>query len=592
MIKYISNTANYNIRTETHQGKKHLVVPVVMMVEGVHNGSHGAVFHSAEELGKIPGSWNGIPVTIDHPIKNDEFVPANDPEMIDKVTVGRIYNTKMDGIKLIAEAWIDEKKCREVSIEALGYIRNKKPLEVSVGVFSEEIEEKGIWNNEEYETIAINHRPDHLALLPGGVGACSWSDGCGIRVNEKGGKMNVNSELLINALKYSGTESTPWSKPTLRDFDVEDSNWEGLSSTDKGKVVSHYLIGSATVETFGDLKFPVVNPKNGNLNENALRAVIGGRGAQVKGFSDEVRSAARKRAYRLLNSEFDAELKIPENLEALTDSLKMINEMGYSVNKIGFHEIGRKISQKLFSMNDNEKNFYLEEVFDDSFIYNIHKMGEDSYFKQMYVINNNDVEFVGEPMEVERRLEFIPILQTNKKEDKQMSEQQKLDLKTPCQLTKVEQLINNEQTRFTEEDKEWLLTQEEAVLDKLLPIEQPKEKLQINNDEVINAFKEKAKTTDDFINLMPTEMQDQIRSGLRLHQDARKKMIDHIIANAKDVWNEDQLKEMDTDILTKVYKSVPNPVDYSAMNVINNEEDNEEKMLPVGVEIKEQRKED
>ena len=43
----------YIARELTYEGKTHLVIPVVMMVEGVHNGSRGPVLHSAEELGKI-----------------------------------------------------------------------------------------------------------------------------------------------------------------------------------------------------------------------------------------------------------------------------------------------------------------------------------------------------------------------------------------------------------------------------------------------------------------------------------------------------------------------------------------------------------
>lgn len=36
-----------------------------------------------------------------------------------------------------------------------------------------------------FKRIARNLNPDHLALLPGGTGACSWEDGCGVRANER-----------------------------------------------------------------------------------------------------------------------------------------------------------------------------------------------------------------------------------------------------------------------------------------------------------------------------------------------------------------------------------------------------------------------
>jgi hypothetical protein len=94
---------DYEVKLVVHQEKAHIVVPVVMMVEGVHSGSLGAIYHSIEELGKYPDTWNGIPVVIYHPKKDDEYVSANSPDIIDAVTVGRVYNTAVEGKKLKAE---------------------------------------------------------------------------------------------------------------------------------------------------------------------------------------------------------------------------------------------------------------------------------------------------------------------------------------------------------------------------------------------------------------------------------------------------------------------------------------------------------
>lgn len=183
---------NYPVRSVQHQGRKHIVVPVVMMKEGVHNGSRGPLLHTAEELGRIPNSWDGMPIVVWHPENNGQFISANSPEVIDRELVGRVYNTRMEGVKLRADAYIDEERIKAISPVAFGYISEGRPLEVSVGVFTEDEMTTGLWNGEEYSAIAHNHRPDHLALLPGGTGACSWEDGCGIRANqetnEKGGE--------------------------------------------------------------------------------------------------------------------------------------------------------------------------------------------------------------------------------------------------------------------------------------------------------------------------------------------------------------------------------------------------------------------
>ena len=98
---------NYIVRTARHQGRNNIIVPVVMMTEGVHSGSQGPLYHQAQELGRFIQAWNGIPVVIQHPQRDGMNVSANDPEVIDGQTVGRIYNTYMNGPKLCAEAWID-----------------------------------------------------------------------------------------------------------------------------------------------------------------------------------------------------------------------------------------------------------------------------------------------------------------------------------------------------------------------------------------------------------------------------------------------------------------------------------------------------
>ena len=199
---------NYNAEIKTKDERDYIVLPVVMMVEGVHNGSHGAIFHSAEELGKSISLWDDIPITINHPTNSEgEFVSVNSEDHSFQ-TIGIVKNAHMDGTKLKAEAWIDKQKLIAVSVEATKYIQEKRPLEVSIGVFNQELEMLGDWNGEQYTAIAMNHYPDHLALLPSGVGACSWADGCGIRVNnenEKGGLMKNEQLKKLNQQGYAVT---------------------------------------------------------------------------------------------------------------------------------------------------------------------------------------------------------------------------------------------------------------------------------------------------------------------------------------------------------------------------------------------------
>lgn len=197
LTTYNHTITGQEFATVVHQGRPHWVLPVIMMIEGVHSGSGGPLLYTAEELGKFANAWNGTPVVVGHPSDVDENpVSANSPDLTSEI-VGRLYNTHMEGLKLKAEAWVDIARLREVSPEAVEYIEEHRALEVSVGVFSEELNVQGEFDNEEYRAIAQNLRPDHLALLPGAIGACSFNDGCGVRVNQK---LNANEVKKLKTL--------------------------------------------------------------------------------------------------------------------------------------------------------------------------------------------------------------------------------------------------------------------------------------------------------------------------------------------------------------------------------------------------------
>ncbi len=206
-IQQNAQAADYNIDVKMHMGRKHIVVPVVMMVEGVHSGSAGAILHEAGELAKYPAAWNGIPVVVGHPEDNGTPISANIPDVLESKIVGRVYNTRFEGDgknRLVAEAWLDEERLAEISPAALQYIRQRKPIDVSVGIFSDDEPIQGRWKDEEFTGIARNYRPDHLALLPDRSGACGWEDGCGVRINEEGDTMKTNEErwrVRVDAIK-------------------------------------------------------------------------------------------------------------------------------------------------------------------------------------------------------------------------------------------------------------------------------------------------------------------------------------------------------------------------------------------------------
>lgn len=102
---------------------------------------------------------------------------------------------------------------------------------------------------------------------------------------------------------YSGTTSSDWSAPDLEDYGYD--SVEDMTQEEKSDVASHSLLGDANADTFAELQFfPVVEPSSGNLNENALRAVISGRGSQAD-ISASAKQSAQNKARNLLEDEFD-----------------------------------------------------------------------------------------------------------------------------------------------------------------------------------------------------------------------------------------------------------------------------------------------
>lgn len=200
-----------NLKSEIRyiDDNEYLVAPVVALVEGVHHGSGGEVFYPAEEIGKFIAAWNGRPVTLGHPKISDSIpVSANDPVIIEEYLIGRFYNAEFKDGKLKGEVWFDVKKTNILAPEILQAIRDGKRIEVSTGLWTDGDGKSGEWNGEKYNETVYNFRPDHLAIIIDGEGACNWIDGCGIRDNSSGENMDIIRNLKrlgykINEISHS-----------------------------------------------------------------------------------------------------------------------------------------------------------------------------------------------------------------------------------------------------------------------------------------------------------------------------------------------------------------------------------------------------
>jgi hypothetical protein len=449
-----------------------------MMVEGVHSGSHGPLLHKAEDLGRFPASWDGIPVMIGHPQIDGVFVSANIPEILEQ-SVGRIFHTHMEDNKLKAEAWIDEQRITALSPTALSYIQNGRPLDVSIGAFTEEEPTTGVYNeNETYIAIARNHRPNHLALLPGERGACGWEDGCGIRNNN------------LNEVKEEKNDMTDEQILTMK-------------------------------QSFGEGTFT-----------------------------------------------------------------------GLTVNEQGYQERMEKLRMLVDSYDNDRAVHYLEEAYDGYFVYR--KRIRDASpvvaecYKQAYSIDTEGkIDLSGEPVKVVKNVTYVQVnkmTRTDKKGDLNMD----VNLEKPCCLEKVVELINNKLTKYTEADREWLLTLGKEKLELITPVE-PEAIVTQLQDLTGYVKKDSLKTEADFLALAPESIQDSLKAGLRLNQEHRSNLIQSIIANsAEGVWTDVELKGQSTEMLEKLNRQFPqaNYIGQAAGSALNANSSEVEPMLPADVVTK------
>ena len=171
-------------------GKSYLVAPFTGIVSGVLEGSQGSLYYPPEEIARNADEWNGLPLTVYHPYdEHGNNVSATYKGVLDRQGVGHIEAIRGDKGKLKGEAWFNEERIQKVSPATFQFLKSGKPIEVSTGLFTENIpapvgsaDAKG----RAYAFIAKNYKPDHLAILPDQRGACSVKDGCGVLVNANG----------------------------------------------------------------------------------------------------------------------------------------------------------------------------------------------------------------------------------------------------------------------------------------------------------------------------------------------------------------------------------------------------------------------
>lgn len=238
----VSSQANIElVRKENLEDEEHLVVSVVMLVEGVLN----RILYTKEELNMTPSAWNYKPSVINHP----ESVTATTESYLNSNGVGKVMNTEVDlkgnnGLaRLKAELWIKESRLNKISPNVLERINKREMIEVSTGLWLQLEPTRGEFNGKEYDGIARNLVPDHLAILPDSIGASSVEDGAGLVRNEDENAKDMKIRFSYQANEMSSESIRDAIRQLLREkLDTSDDKyvWVEAIYADSNFVIYEY----------------------------------------------------------------------------------------------------------------------------------------------------------------------------------------------------------------------------------------------------------------------------------------------------------------------------------------------------------------
>lgn len=516
------------IRHEDFEGEDHLVVPIVALIEGVIQGANASTpeLALAEVFGLFPLSWNGRPVTLDHPeVRGMKVSASQTPDVHERETLGFLFNTELDGKKLKTEAWINLSKVEEAGedvVEQIARFESGEVVEVSTGLFALVQQANGTFEGENYQGIWTQVVPDHLAILPEGtIGACSVEDGCGgPRLN------NAHCECASCQLKENEMPKD------VKDQDKHDPEEDARKKKEE--------------EDEKDNSGHQKKKKKKKMN------------SQSSIETDEEKQNSMVLFLTGLRDKFSGVFKLKTHKE-LSDI-----------------DTRRALTAGLVA-EDEHAFFEIVAVFENSFVY---AKGFDGTLlsRGFSIADEGEITLNSEVTEVRPVTEFVPV---NLTEEKTMTTNKEV----------VDGLIANEATQFTEDDREWLESQDETRLNSLSPVANSEdtdksEAKQVENkqeDSEDNASENakvtaNSQTAEEFIESAPAEMQEVLSDGLRMQREVKDKLVKELVANERCGFSNEELKEMKTEQLRKLSKlgNIPSYEGQAgSSDITTNKDDNE-----------------
>ena len=528
----INSTTQF--RMQRQGGVDYQVYPCVMLVEGVHHGvGSEPVYYPPQVLEASAPHWNNMPVTFGHPVNaQGEHVLCNhDGTIRAQWEVGRISNVRFENAKLKGDLWLNVARITEMSPALLQFIQNGGQLEVSTGLLAAEDGLAGTWNEEEYAGTIASIIPDHLALLPNSTGACSWDDGCGVRVNAKA----KESQMIV--MEQSLNSIFDKVHQYIDSLDVRNADGDYRKINYVRAVFADYFIYRQDVRNNNQSNSTTLFKQSYSVNTNN-ELVLQGDPMEVT--EDVTYSVIANAGFRASSSKTaDSEpnwgdvnkTKLPR--QAFADQGDPQNKSTWKYPHHWVRNGGVLNDDGVYTTGD----MYL------------HKGGLNAAWAAAQGARSGQEASSAVKAHLQAHRRALDLNTQNNEEDVMAGEKK-------CCEEKVNALIANEDTTFVETDREWLSAMNEEQIEKLGTGEEVK----VNNGEATPAIilaGDEPVTLKGYLETAPDEIRAVLNAGLRELDNKRAGMIAKVIDNERNKFTEDQLKEMDVATLESITSLIP-----------------------------------
>ncbi len=185
----------------------------------------------------------------------------------------------------------------------------------------------------------------------------------------------------------------------------------------------------------------------------------------------------------------------------------------------------------------SESWFYIIATYSDHFVY-VAGWDETMFSRNYQIDDKGAITLESEKVQVRPVTEFVPVevkapqasssttVAANGEEEKQMKTREQ----------RVQALIDNKGTKFSEDDRAWLMTLEDAQLEKL-DVEEPKEEVIATPATEAPAPAPAANaapiSAEDFIKTAPPEIRSFMEQGLKLQRERRAQLVENAKKHTK-----------------------------------------------------------